>query len=83
MFLSVQHRILVTLFKCGPLQNSEIAKRVGITEQWCSEMVNALCAKGLIESEFIAPRRINKLTERGVEIARRLKEVSENLTNQT
>jgi len=83
MFLSVQHRILVTLFKCGPLQNSEIAKRVGITEQWCSEMVNALCAKGLIESEFIAPRRINKLTERGGEIARRLKEVSENLTNQT
>ena len=83
MFLSVQHRILVTLLKCGPLQNSEIAKRVGITEQWCSEMVNALSAKGLIESEFIPPRRINKLTERGVEVARRLKEISEKIINQT
>jgi Mn-dependent DtxR family transcriptional regulator len=56
---------------------------VGITEQWCSEVINTLYKDGLIESEFIAPRRINRLSERGVEIARRLKEVSENLTNQT
>jgi len=83
MFLTVKQKILITLLERGPLQNSQIAKHVGITEQWCSEMINALHAKGLIESEFIAPRRINKLTERGVEIARRLKEVSENLTNQT
>ena len=61
------------------MQNSDIAKRVGITEQWCSEMVIALYADGLIESEFIAPRRINKLTERGVEVAAHLKEISENI----
>jgi len=83
MFLTVKQKILITLLEKGPLQNSDIAKRVGITEQWCSEISNILDAKGLIESEFIRPRRINKLTERGVEIARRLKEVSENLTNQT
>ena len=79
MFLTVQHKILVTLLEKGPLQNSHIAKRVGITEQWCSEMVIALYADGLIESEFIAPRRINKLTERGVEVAAHLKEISENI----
>ena len=83
MFLTVQHKILVTLLEKGPLQNSHIAKSVGITEQWCSEMINALYMEGLVESEFIPPRRINKLSERGVEIARRLKEVSENLINQT
>ena len=83
MLLTVQQRILLTLLKYGPLQNSYIAKRVSITEQHCSNIINQLSKEGLIESEFIAPRRINKLTERGVEIARRLKEVSENLTNQT
>jgi Mn-dependent DtxR family transcriptional regulator len=83
MFLTVKQKILITLLENGPLQNNNIAKRVGITEQWCSEVINTLYKDGLIESEFIAPRRINRLSERGVEIARRLKEVSENLTNQT
>jgi DNA-binding Lrp family transcriptional regulator len=82
MFLTVKQKILVILLEKGPLQNSDIAKRVGITEQWCSEIINALYADGLIESEFIAPRRINRLSERGVEIARRLKEISENVINQ-
>ncbi|MDI6905719.1 MAG: winged helix-turn-helix transcriptional regulator [Candidatus Bathyarchaeia archaeon] len=81
MFLTTQHRILITLLEHGPLQNSQIAKRVGITEQWCSEMVNALHAEGLIESEFKHPRRISKLTERGVEIAKHLKEIGENIIN--
>jgi predicted transcriptional regulator len=80
MFLTVKQKILVILLEKGPLQNSEIAKRAGITEQWCSEIINALHTEGLIESQFITPRRINKLTDRGVEVAKHLKEISENIT---
>jgi DNA-binding Lrp family transcriptional regulator len=79
MFLTVKQKILIILLEKGPLQNSDIAKRVGITEQWCSEMINALHGEGLIESQFVTPRRINKLTVRGVEIARHLKEIDENI----
>ena len=82
MFLTVKQKILVILLEKGPLQNSDIAKRVGITEQWCSGMINALHDEGLIESQFMAPRRINKLTNRGVEVARRLKEISENVISE-
>ncbi|MEJ5327076.1 MAG: winged helix-turn-helix transcriptional regulator [Candidatus Bathyarchaeia archaeon] len=81
MFLTVKQKILVILLEKGPLQNSEIAKRAGITEQWCSEMINALHSEGLIESQFIAPRRINRLTGKGVEVARRLEEISENIVS--
>ena len=79
MFLTAKQRILVTLLEHESLQNSDIAKRVGITEQWCSEMINILHAEGLVESEFKPPRRINKLTHRGVEIAKRLEEISESI----
>ena len=79
MFLTVQQRILLALLKYGPLQNSYIAKRVGITEQHCSNIVNQLSIEGLIESEFKPPRRINRLTDKGSEIALRLEEVSEKL----
>lgn len=79
MFLTVKQKILVTLLERGPLQNNQIAKRVGITEQWCSEIVSALHAEGFIESQFITPRRINRLTNRGVEVAKHLKEISENM----
>jgi Mn-dependent DtxR family transcriptional regulator len=82
MFLTVKQKILVILLEKGPLQNSDIAKRVGITEQWCSEMINALHIEGLIESKIITPRRINKLTDKGVEVAKRLKEINENMINQ-
>ena len=82
MLLTVQQRILLALLKCGPLQNSYIAKRVGITEQHCSNVVNQLSIEGLIESEFKPPRRINKLTNRGVQIARRLEEISENIIDE-
>jgi predicted transcriptional regulator len=81
MFLTVKQKILVTLLDHGPLQNSDIAKRVGITEQ-CSQTVNALHREGLIKSEFISPRRINSLTKKGVEIAKRLKEISENVLSE-
>ena len=79
MFLTVQQRILLTLLKYGPLQYSYIAKRVGITEQHCSNVINQLSIEGLIESEFKPPRRINRLTDKGAEIALRLEEVSEKL----
>ena len=82
MFLTVKQKILVILLEKGPLQNSEIAKRAGITEQWCSEIINALHREGLIESQFIIPRRIKKLTEKGMEVAKRLKEIEENLVTQ-
>jgi predicted transcriptional regulator len=83
MFLTVKQKILVILLEKGPLQNSQIAKRAGITEQWCSEIVSALNAEGLIESRFITPRRINKLTERGVEVAKHLKQISENMISES
>ncbi|MGF3573563.1 MAG: winged helix-turn-helix transcriptional regulator [Candidatus Bathyarchaeia archaeon] len=79
MFLTVKQKILIILLERGPLQNSDIAKSVGITEQWCSEMINTLHAESLIESQFIAPRRINRLTNTGIEVAKRLKEISENI----
>jgi len=82
MFLTVKQKILVILLEKGPLQNSQIAKRAGITEQWCSEIINDLHREGLIESQFITPRRINKLTARGFEIARCLKEIHENIITQ-
>jgi DNA-binding HxlR family transcriptional regulator len=82
MFLTVKQKILVTLLEHGPLQNSDIAKRVGITEQWCSQTVNVLHREGLIKSEFVTPRRINRLTERGIAVAKHLKEISENVISE-
>ena len=82
MFLTVKQKILVILLEKGPLQNSQIAKRAGITEQWCSETINALYEEGLIESQIITPRRINKLTERGIDVAKHLKQISENMISE-
>jgi predicted transcriptional regulator len=79
MFLTVKQKILVILLEKGPLQNSQIAKRAGITEQWCSEIINALQAEGLIESQFITPRRINKLTDKGIQVAKHLEEICESI----
>lgn len=80
MFLTVKQKVLVTLLEKGPSQNSQIAKQVGITEHWCSLTVNSLHAEGLIESQYVTPRRINRLTAKGVEVAKHLKEISENMT---
>jgi predicted transcriptional regulator len=77
--LYVEQKILVTLLKKGALQNSDIAKRVGITEQWCSEIINTLYTDGLIDSEFVITRRINKLTDRAIAVAKHLKEIDENI----
>jgi DNA-binding MarR family transcriptional regulator len=75
MLLTVQQRILLALLKYGSLQNSYIAKRVGITEQHLSNVINQLSIEGLIESEFHAPRRVNRLSPAGRQIAERILEV--------
>ncbi|MEM3581433.1 MAG: winged helix-turn-helix transcriptional regulator [Candidatus Bathyarchaeia archaeon] len=61
IFLTVKQTILVILLEKGPLQNSEIAQKAGITEQRCSQTINTPHEEGLIESRFMTPRRINKL----------------------
>jgi hypothetical protein len=33
----------------------------------------------LIDSEFVTPRRINKLTDRGIAVAKHLKEIDEKI----
>lgn len=76
MFLNAKQRILVVFLEGGPSQNSEIAKRVGIIEQWCSEIIKNLEAKGLVQSQIKPPKRINRLTDRGVIVARRLMEIA-------
>jgi predicted transcriptional regulator len=77
MFLTVKQKILLTLLEYSQLQNNEIAKHVGITEQWCSKTLANLHMEGLIESELKPPRKINKLTNKGAEIAKSLKEISQ------
>jgi len=77
MFLTVKQKILLTLLEYSQLQNNEIAKHVGITEQWCSKTLATLHMEGLIESELKPPRKINKLTKKGAEIAKSLKEISQ------
>lgn len=77
MLLTVKQKILITLLDNGPSQNNDIAKHVGITEQWCSQILSALHKSGLIETELIPPRKINKLTKKGVKIAKQLKEISQ------
>jgi DNA-binding HxlR family transcriptional regulator len=77
MFLTVKQKILITLLDNGPLQNNDIAKHVGITEQWCSQTLSALHADSMIEIELIPPRKINKLTNKGAKVAKHLKEISQ------
>jgi predicted transcriptional regulator len=77
MFLTVKQKILVTLHRHGPLQNSGIAKRVGITEQWCSKLIKTLKEEELVESELLSPKRINRLSRKGFEVATHLKEICE------
>lgn len=64
MFLTVKQKVLATLLEKSPSQSSQIAKQVGITEQRCNETISKLPAEGLIESQFITPKRINRLTNK-------------------
>ncbi|MEM2111868.1 MAG: winged helix-turn-helix transcriptional regulator [Candidatus Bathyarchaeia archaeon] len=71
-FLTVKQKILFILLEKGALQNSEIAKKASITEQWCSQAINALHAEGLIESELKPPRKLNKPTKKSIKIVKSL-----------
>ena len=75
MFLTVEQKILVTLLEHEPLQNNEIAKRVGITQEHCCRKVRFLAEEGLLVSEFHAPRRVNRLSPAGRQMAEHILEV--------
>jgi len=69
MFLTVEQKILMALLEQEPLQNNQIARRVGITQEHCCRVIRFLAEEGLIMSEFHAPRRINRLSPVGREMA--------------
>jgi len=75
MFLTVEQRILVTLLEREPLQNNEIARRVGITQEHCCRVIRFLAEEGLVASEFHAPRRVNRLSPAGRKIAGHIQEI--------
>ncbi len=83
VFLTAKQRVLVVLLREGPLQNSHIAKKAGVTEQYCSKIVESLRLEGLLETKFAHPRHISKLTSKGVEVAKPLTHVAGLNVNQT
>jgi len=81
MFLTVEQKILMALLEQEPLQNNQIARRVGITQEHCCRVIRFLSEEGLIMSEFQAPRRINKLSPEGREMAEHILQVKKISTN--
>jgi len=75
MFLTVEQEILMTLLEQEPLQNNQIARRVGITQEHCCRVIRFLAEEGLIMSEFHAPRRVNRLSPAGREMAEHILQV--------
>ena len=75
MFLTVEQKILVTLLEHEPLQNNQIARHVGITQEHCCRKVRFLAEEGLLVSEFHAPRRVNRLSPAGRQMAEHILEV--------
>jgi DNA-binding MarR family transcriptional regulator len=66
-----------------PLQNNQIARRIGITQEHCCRVIRSMIQEGLLLSEFHAPRRVNRLSPVGRQIAERISEaknISANLT---
>jgi DNA-binding IscR family transcriptional regulator len=53
-----------SLLEKGQQQNNDIAKHVGITEQWYSQILATLQTEDLIESELKPPGKINRLTKK-------------------
>jgi len=64
LFLTTCEEILIALLE-GEMQNSILAKRVGITQQHLSRLLPKLQESGLIISKFPNVRRINSLTSKG------------------
>jgi len=69
MLLTVEQKILIALLEQEPLQNNQIAKRVGITQEHCCRILRKLTEEGLITSEFHAPRRLSRLSPTGRRMA--------------
>jgi DNA-binding MarR family transcriptional regulator len=57
-----EQKILIALLEKEPLQNNQIARRVGITQEHCCRIIKFLTEEGLMTSEFHAPRRLSKLS---------------------
>ena len=65
----------MTLLEQEPLQNNQIARRVGITQEHCCRVIRFLAEEGLTMSEFHAPRRVNRLSPAGREMAEHILQV--------
>jgi DNA-binding MarR family transcriptional regulator len=74
-------KILMALLEQEPLQNNQIARHVGITQEHCCRVIRFLAEEGLIMSEFHAPRRINRLSPIGRQMAEHILQVKKISTN--
>jgi len=81
MFLSVEQKILMALLEQEPLQNNQIARRVGITQEHCCRVIRFLAEEGLISSEFHAPRRLSRLSPIGRQMAEHISEAKKIAAN--
>jgi DNA-binding MarR family transcriptional regulator len=81
MLLTLEQKILIELLKQEPLQNNQIARRVGITQEHCCRIVKFLAEEGLLMSEFHAPRRLSRLSTAGRRIAEYISEAEKIATN--
>jgi len=81
MLLTVEQKILITLLEQEPLQNNQIAKRVGITQEHCCRLLKFLAEDGLIISEFHAPRRLSRLSPAGRQTAEHILEAKKIVAN--
>jgi len=81
MELTVEQKILIALLEQEPLQNNQIAKFVGITQEHCCRTLRKLTEEGLITSEFHAPRRLSKLSPIGRQMAEHILQAKKIETN--
>jgi len=81
MLLTVEQKILITLLEQEPLQNNQIARRVGITQEHCCRILKFLTEEGLIMSEFHAPRRLSRLSLAGCQMAELISEAEKIAAN--
>jgi len=81
MLLTVEQKILLALLEQEPLQNNQIARRVGVTQEHCCRILKFLAEEGLIVSEFHAPRRLSRLSTAGRRMAEHISEAEKIANN--
>ena len=81
MLLTVEQKILIALLEQEPLQNNQIARRVGITQEYCCRLLKFLAEEGMITSEFHAPRRLSRLSPAGRQMAELISEAKKIAAN--